>query len=156
MVKTYSLRNLSYDVCGRKFILPIKKDIKEEEILEKVISLFSKVKFYEKDLFAAYRSTEKSVSIDKYGNIVINCLYEGIEEYYKFTLEFEVFQLKYNTKERIYKNLQELEEIEDGQWMASMTIISEYGPLLEELIEIKSLPRFLENAILETYVHNFL
>ena len=71
-----------------------------------------------------------------------------MEEYYKFELEFEVFQLKYNTKERIYYKNQ---EIEDGQWMCSMTIVSEYGPLLEELIEIKSLPHFLENLNLKSF-----
>jgi hypothetical protein len=147
MTKTYSLRELSYNICGKKFVLPIEKDAKEGEILEKVVALFSKAKFYERELFAQH-CPEKSISIDKYGNIVINCLYEGKEECYKFALEFEVFQLKYKTKERIYyKNLQ---EIEDGQWMASMTIVSDHGPLLEELIEIKSLPHFIENSILET------
>jgi S-adenosylmethionine hydrolase len=148
MVKTYSLQNIYYDISGRKFVLPIDKDVKEDEIIEKVISLFSGVNFYERELFAA-SSTEKSISIDKYGNIVINCLYEGMEEYYKFELEFEVFQLKYNTKERIYYKNQ---EIEDGQWMVSMTSVSEYGPLLDELIEKKSLPLFLEKLNLNPFV----
>ena len=139
-VKTYTLRDIGYS-CGESLILPFEVDVKEEEILEKVIHLFSTAKFYERELLV----------VDEYGYIVINCLYEGKEEYYKFTLKFEIFRLKYNTGQRIYyKNLR---EIEDGQWMAKMNIESEHGPLLEELIEIKSLSRFFEDANLESYVY---
>ncbi len=148
-IPTYTLRDMGYNVCGEKLVLPFESDVKEEEILEKVIALFSKTKFYERELFAD-KLKDKPVIVDEYGNVVIKCLYEGKDDYYSFILTFKVFRLKYDTKDRIYyKNLR---EIEDGQWMAAMMLETEHGALLEELVEINSLPSFFEEADLENYV----
>jgi S-adenosylmethionine hydrolase len=151
-MKSYTLRDLSYNVSGEKLILPFDAEVKDEEIIDKVISLFSKVKFYERELFSDKLETA-AVSVDKYGDVVIQCLYEGHDDYYKFSLRFEVFRLKYDGARRIYYKT--FREVEEGQWMAAMMIESEHGALLEELVELKSLPKFFENAELENYIMKF-
>jgi hypothetical protein len=140
-MQSYSPNDLDF-MGGDTYILPFDLDVKDEEIVEKTISLFSKVDFYEK----------KSVSyVD--GEIQIKCLYEGKEEYYDFTLQFKVFRLKYDNNERLYYKT--LKEIENNRWMVCMRLDASSGPLLEELIELKSLPPFLKNAQLEDYTYNF-
>ena len=111
-----------------------------------------KVKFYERELFSDKLETA-AVTVDKYGDIVIQCLYEGHDDFYRFSLRFEVFRLKYDNARRIYYKT--FREVEQGQWMAAMMVETEHGALLEELVELKSLPKFFENAELENYIMKF-
>jgi hypothetical protein len=150
-MKSYTLHDLSMNVSGEKFVLPFDGDVTDEEIIDKVVSLFSKVKFYERELFTD--RGKSGVSVDEYGNVLIQCLYEGSDDYYKFSLRFEVFRLKYDSDRRIYYKT--FREIEDRQWMAAMIIETEHGALLEELVELKSLPKFIDNAELENYIMKF-
>jgi len=145
-MKSYSLNDLD-DVSGEQYILPFSADVKDEDIIDKIVSLFSNVKFYERELYSDRK--KPVVSVDNYEEITIHCLYQGKEEYYKFLLHFEVFRIKYEDFTRVYYKT--YQAVQDGQWMTAMTIETDHGPLLEELIEIKSLPNFLQNTKLEKY-----
>jgi hypothetical protein len=141
-MQCYSPKDLE-DVSGEKYILPFDLDVKDNDIVDKIISLFTEVVFYER----------RSVSKDNDGNIQIKCLYEGKEEYYSFILHFKVFRLKYNDNERLYYKT--FKELENGTWMILCNIETDKGPLLEELIELVSLPSFLTNTKLEDYTYQF-
>lgn len=144
-MKSYTLRDLSMNVSGEKFVLPFDCDITDEEIIDKVVSLFSKVKFYERELFTD--RGKPGVSVDEYGDVLIQCLYEGSDDYYNFSLRFDVFRLTYDSTLRANYNLGGLyHEIKTNQWMTAMRIETEHGALLEELVELKCLPKFIENT----------
>ncbi len=152
-MKSYTLYDLGMNVSGTKYILPFNVDTKEEEILEKTIALFEDARIYECELYLD-KCKKSPITLNKYNNIEVNCLYEGYADYYKFTLNLEVFRFKchkYSDTIVTYDN----EEIKDGQWMISMYVAAE-NELLEELIDQNSMPTIVEKTGLKKYKYKML
>ena len=134
MIPTYTLKYLSMYICSPKYFLPFDIDVKDDEILEKTIKLFTDIKIYEHELYILKKlhlfNDTKSISpigeaiLIKDNEIKIKCLYEGYEEYYAFSILLTIFRLE-----------------DDKKWMMTIDIEHEYSSLLDELIDIKTIPK---------------
>lgn len=135
MIPTYTRRDLSMNVSGSIYFLPFENSLTPEEAFEKTIQLFSKSRFYERELYDD-RSKDPSVSHER--NVIkINCMYEGCDEYYPFTVSVEVFQLN--------------DEKNKDAYMIAMRMEHVYQGLLEELLEIKVIPNIISGFNLKKY-----
>ena len=169
-IKSYTLYDLGMNVYGEKFLLPFDITEKDESILEKTIDLLSNANIYERQLFTD--RVDDKIKINEWNNIEMKCLYEGNDDYYPFTMVMEVFRYKKEGKKDVsysfhdhlsqqqerniyyYDNENDEKtktEVKDGQWMVSLWFEQEYGGLLEELIEIRSLPSIIKKLNLKKY-----
>ena len=128
---SYTRRQLSMDISGSKYFLPFDIDVKEEEIIEKTIQLFSEAHLYERELYTDLLK-KPSVFVNEYKHIEMLCLYQGHDEYYSFSVVLDVFRLQ-------------------EKWMIAMTTQHEHGGLLEELLELKTIPRMVSALQLTEY-----
>lgn len=119
------------DIRGSKYFLPFDIDVKEEEIIEKTIRLFSEAHLYERELYTDLLK-KPAVFVNEYKQIEMLCLYEGHDEYYSFSVVLDVFRLQ-------------------EKWMIAMTTQHEHGGLLEELLELKTIPRMVSALQLTEY-----
>lgn len=147
-MKSYTLRDLAMYVSGAKYLLPFDVDTKDEEILGKTIALFEEAKIYECELYS-HKCKKPPITLNEYNGINLNCLYEGSGEYYDFTINLEVFRFKCE-KDAMKIVTYENEEIKDKQWMISI-YVETGNELLEELIDIKSMPEIVEKTHLKKY-----
>lgn len=143
MIPIYSQYDLAMNVCGNKYYLPFHdneddenyKEYKDNEIIGKTIKLFSETDIYERKLYESMIK-KSSVSYDEeYKIINIKCLYEGYDDYYSFTIKLELFRLN----------------SEKGKYLVSMICENEHGELLNELIDIKSIPNIVSLTNLKKY-----
>jgi hypothetical protein len=137
MIPIYTQYDLSMNVCGEKYFLPfdVFGEDKDDEIIEKTIKLFSDADIYERKLYESMLK-KPSVSYDqKYNEININCLYEGNDDYYAFTIKLEVFCL----------------DCEKGKYLVALICEHEYSGLLDELIDIKTIPLIISSTNLKKY-----
>lgn len=135
---SYTRRQLSMDISGSKYFLPFDIDVKEEEIIEKTIQLFSEAHLYERELYTDLLK-KPAVFVNEYKQIEMLCLYEGHDEYYSFSVVLDVFRL------------QDEKQIHDRKWMIAMTTPHEHGGLLEELLERKTIPQMVSALQLTEY-----
>ena len=85
-MKQMTTRQYSFDSHEISYLLPFDyKEQSEKELLEQSKELFTKKVFY--------RVEQKSNSIDKYNDLVLEYLYEGYGEYHLFQLRFEIVYL---------------------------------------------------------------
>lgn len=147
-MKSYTLRDLAMNVSGEKYLLPFDVDTKDEEILEKTIALFEDAKIYECELYSD-KCKKSPITLNEYNGIDVNGLYEGYDEYYAFNINIEVFRFK-REKDSMRIVTYDNEEIKDRQWMISMYVAAENG-LLEELIDLNSMPKILEKTHFKKY-----
>jgi hypothetical protein len=153
-MQSYTIRDLGMNVSGKKYLLPIDKSVSDDEIMDKVKNLFN-------DIYM-HQSTEISKN-----QMEIKCLYEGYDGFYPYTIILNVFRLKYDEikydenasmssmhfgcqKQRLFEKATQ-KEVEDGQWMISMYTENEQGSLLEELLDMNTLPGIVEKAALKEY-----
>ena len=159
---SYTIYDLGMKVCGKKYILPLDKDVSDDEIMDKVKNLFNNIYMHQ------------STDINK-NRMEINCLYEGYDGYYPYIIKIEVFRLKYDYKkknsymynysmssvnqthlvEKTKNDVEDGKEVEDGQWMISIYTENEEGSLLEELLDIKTLPEIVKKAGLKDYSYKY-
>lgn len=137
MIPTYTRHDLSMNICGSKYFLPFENSLTKEEAFAKTIQLFSESSIYERELYDD-RAKNPSVS-HKRNEIKINCLYEGSDEYYPFTVSVEVFQLN----DEKNKN--------NGSYMIAMIMEHEYQGLLDELLGINVIPEIVSRLNLKKY-----
>jgi hypothetical protein len=128
MIPTYTKEYMIMNnIRGSKYFLPFDSDVKEDEILEKTMKLIKKTDIYEHKLYE--RSDSLTINeIEK--EITMKCLYEGYEEYYLFSINFTVFLLNDNG---------------DKKWMASIYIEHSYGGLLDQLIDLITMPNIIKS-----------
>lgn len=140
MIPSYSRYDLRMNVCGSKYFLPFESfdNVKDDEILEKTIKFLSDLSFYEKKLYEE-NVDKTSISVRNVNEIVINCLYEGYCEYYRFSVVLNVFRLK------------DEEGKHNNKWMFAFSIEQEDGDLLDELIDRVSTPRIISEMKLVKY-----
>lgn len=173
-MKSYTLRNLSMDVCYEKFILPFDKDEKDDTIIEKTIKLISDADIYERNLLTDRDENDK-IAVNEYGEIRAKCLYESYEGYIPFNIVMEVFRFdtkqdppKYNPnsfytfdgglhKPHFLYYLDdngEKIEVKNGQLMVVLWLEHEEGCLLDELLDLKVMPSIIEKLKLKKYNYN--
>lgn len=136
---SYTRKNLSMDISGSKYFLPFDADVKDDEILEKTMKLFSDTKIYERQLYTDRKNENLLI---EYGNIKMNCLYEGSDDYYPFSFVFDVFRLNDENNKK-----------DDKKWMVAMLMEHEYGGLLDELLEIRTIPKMISSLGLKEYTY---
>lgn len=153
-MRSCTVYDLGMNVDGKKYLLPLNKCVSDDEIMDKVKNLFTDIYMYQ------------STDIKK-NRMEIKCLYEGYDRYYPYTIQVEVFRLKYDDKKNIgmsytshYQHQRLVEkddekEVEDGQLMISMYTESEQGSLLEELLDIKILPEIIKKGGLKDYSYKY-
>lgn len=135
---SYTRRQLSMDISGSKYFLPFDIDVKEEEMIEKIIQLFSDAPIYERQLYTDLVK-KPSVFINEHAQIEMMGLYEGRDEYYSFSIVLDVFRL------------QDEKQLHDRKWMIAMTTQHEHGGLLEELLELRTIPQMVSALQLTKY-----
>lgn len=137
MIPTYTRRYLSMHLSGSKYFLPFEKSLTAEEAFEKTIQLFSETPFYERELYDDHVK-KPSVSHEQ-NEIQIKCLYEGYDEYYPFMLVVEFFRLDDEKK------------LHTGAYMVAIRMEHVYQGLLDELLEINTLPKLVSGLNLKEY-----
>ena len=130
MIPSYTRQYLGMNVCASTYFLPFEVDVKDDEIMEKTMKLFTDTNIYERELYADRGETPLSV---KDNEITMKCLYEGSDDYYEFSARLIVFRL--NDEKKIH----------DKKWMVAMYIEHCYGGLLHELIDLKTIPRMIKS-----------
>lgn len=136
MIPTYTKKYLSMNICSAKYFLPF-EDVKEDEILEKTMKLLIDSKIYERDLYKDRKPSSLSV---KENEITMKCLYEGYDDYYPFSMIFTLFCLKENENNENNK-----------KWLVAIDIEHEYGGLLDELLEFRTMPKMIKSLGLVRY-----
>lgn len=126
--RSYTRQQLGMDIDGEKYYLPFETSVTEDEIMEKTVELFSNADIYERKLYTDLVK-KPAVFINQYHKIEMQCLYEGNDGYYSFAVVLEVFRL--NDEKHVH----------DKSWMIAMMIEQDKGALLEELIELKTIPK---------------
>jgi hypothetical protein len=145
-MRSYTIYDLAMNVDGNKYILPFNKCISDDEIMNKVKDLFNDIHHI--------NQINKNININK-NKIEIKCLYEGYDDYYPYSIQLEVFRLKYDDKndknDKTQRLVENEKEVEDGQWMISMRTENEQGSLLEELLDLNILPEIVKKAGFKDY-----
>lgn len=136
MIPIYTRSYLSMHMYGSIYYLPFEDSLSSEEAFAKTLQLFSESKIYERELYTD-RSSTPSVSHEK-NQIRLNCLYEGCDDYYPFTIVLEVFRLTDG------KN-------QNHPYLISMRMEHVYEGLLEELLDIKVVPSIVSKLNLKAY-----
>lgn len=147
MIPSYTRKYLSMNVCGSRYFLPFEVDVKDDEILEKTMKLFTDNFIYERELYTD-RVRKPSVSLEANGKIIMKCLYEGHDDYYPFSITLTVFRLNDENNE---KNENNDKKTHDKKWMVSIYIEHCEGGLLDELIDIKTMPEIISSLGLNKY-----
>lgn len=137
MIPSYTRRDLAMNISGSKFYLPFPIDTKEEEVLDKMMKLLTDTPIYERELYTDCVS-EPFLSSDR-NHVTMKCLYDGHDERYPFSVTWELFRLKDEQK------------IHDGKWMVAMTFEHVYQGLLDELLEIRTVPKMISALGLTEY-----
>lgn len=135
---SYTRRQLSMEIDGSKYFLPFDADVQDDKIIEKTIQLFSDAPIYERRLYTDLVK-KPSVFINEYAQIEMMGLYEGHDEYYSFSIVLDVFRL------------QDEKQLHDRKWMIAMIIQHEHGGLLDELLELRSIPLMVSALQLTEY-----
>lgn len=159
----YTYQNLNMNVSGDKFVLPLDIAEADDIAIQKVVEMFTKPGTYNR---AFMNNVEKDVKIYGKGNIRLKFLFEGYDEHYPFYLELVVFRFKYGdvtdmyghklpSKKFYYKDIvtagdseSKLDDklVNDGQLMVAMRVETEHGGLLEELVDVNTIPSIIEKT----------
>ena len=152
---SYTIYDLGMNVDGKKYILPFDKSVSDDEIMDKVKNLFNNIYMHQ------------STYINK-NRMEIKCLYEGYDGYYPYVIQLEVFRIKYDDEKNMYhynqthplvekteNGIEDGKQIEDRQWMISIYTENEQGSLLEELLDINTLPEIIKKAGLKDYSYKY-
>lgn len=132
-MRSYTVRDLCMNVCGTKYGLPdeLQQELKRDPQLETVKNLFLNKKVSSLEI-------DKEVVIDeKWGRIVLPCLYQGYDGYYRYFINIDVFQLS--------------EGPYSGKYMIALFIESEHGELLHELVDIQVMPNIISDLGLQKW-----
>lgn len=85
-MKQMTTRQYSYDGHELTYLLPFDyKEQSEQDLLEQSRQLFNTKSFY--------RVEQLSNKIDKYNDLVLEYLFEGYAEYYRFDIRFKIVYL---------------------------------------------------------------
>lgn len=136
--RSYTRQELSMEIDGAKYYLPFETSVTEDEIMEKTVALFSEADIYERKLYTDLVK-KPAVFINKYNQIEMQCLYGGNDGYYSFAVVSKVFRLN------------DEKHVNHKSWMIAMTIEQDQGALLEELIELKTIPKMQVALTLAKY-----
>lgn len=147
MIRTYTRQDLSNYTSGHNYYLPFDYEEGDEKnddrkIKEKLMKLLSEADIYEKSLFTGFVK-KPSVSEDEYHRIEMKCMYEGYDTYYHFSV---VFSIPFLLKDE--KNGNKM------KWMVEMRPEHVYEGLLNELLDINTMPKMI--AALGIKEYNFL
>jgi hypothetical protein len=74
---------------------------------------------------------EQSISVNKYEEIEMKCMYEGYDDWYRFSM---IFSFPFLLKEK-----------NQMKWMTTMEPRHEYGGLMDELIDTKCLSHIISS-----------
>jgi hypothetical protein len=159
-MRNYTLQDLGMNVSGEKYILPFSPDVTNDEIVEKVMTLFQTAYIYECETYKEYYPDKHEV-VHKYHErtntteIEMNGIYTGNCDRYRFKIVMELFRFKHNNDQSLNITQEDGSPMKEGQWMIALTIEQEEGDLLEELIELRVIPTIREKAKLTKYKYNF-
>lgn len=150
----YTYWDLCMNVSGEKFVLPLDisiADADDDIVIQKVVEMFTKPGTYSR---AFMNNAEKDVEVYGNGNIRLKFLFEGYDEYYPFYLELEVFRYQEGNVTNMYGHklpskkfyYDDHEILSDGQLMVAMRVETEHGGLLEELVDVNTIPSIIEKT----------
>lgn len=151
-MKQYTLRDLQYDICGEKFILPNGEGESEEKIIEQIINGLDNV--YERRLYTD-RVPDDKVALNEYGEIEAKCLYEGYDEYYRFDIVLRPFFYKHKDGSKIFSDETLVKEVTDGQVMTTVECRHEYNGLFDQLLDEHVFPSIIKELNLKKYYYKF-